>query len=588
MAGPPIQIAVRHRARDHRHSLVRAAVFRLALVTTLPCAIYTRKSSEEGLEQGFNSLDAQREACEAYILSQKSQGWKLMGAFDDGGFSGGNVERPGLKRLMADIVAKRVRVVVVYKVDRLTRSLADFAKLVELFDAHGVSFVSVTQAFNTTTSMGRLTLNVLLSFAQFEREVTGERIRDKIAASKQKGMWMGGFAPIGYLPHERTLIIDEPNAQRMREIFRLYLDLGCVGRLKEELDRRGWMTPLRPTHGPAAGGRNFSRGHLYRILANAIYIGQIVHKGVPYPGQHPAIVDTDLWEAVEQRLADNLQGSITRTHAAEPSLLAGLVFDDQGTRLTPSHSKKGARRYRYYIHPIGMQGGETPTLRVPAQELESAVTAALIGLMRDESRLLGLMGNVNADVARTRLQDARALAARLGSGSGSGSALDQIEILKRLVARITVGASSIEIAVRATAVWQEGDTSIESEEITAITVPVRLKRCGLAVRLIVRAPYADNARAPNPGLVALLAKAQRWFTSLNSGQSESVLSIAQDHGLSSSEVTRVVYLAFLAPDIVQKIVRGKQPIELNIKRLLAFAPLPMDWGEQRRVLGFDG
>ena len=198
-------------------------------MTPLPCAVYTRKSREEGLEQGFNSLDAQREACEAFILSQKSQGWKLMGVFDDGGFSGGNVERPGLKRLLADIIAKRVRVVVVYKVDRLTRSLADFAKLVELFDAHGVSFVSVTQAFNTTTSMGRLTLNVLLSFAQFEREVTGERIRDKIAASKKKGMWMGGLAPIGYLPHERTLVIEEPHAQLIRDIYRMYLELGSVG-----------------------------------------------------------------------------------------------------------------------------------------------------------------------------------------------------------------------------------------------------------------------------------------------------------------------------------------------------------------------
>ena len=280
-------------------------------MTPLPCAIYTRKSSEEGLEQGFNSLDAQREACEAYILSQKSQGWKLMGTFDDGGFSGGNVERPGLKRLLADIVAKRVRVVVVYKVDRLTRSLADFAKLVELFDAHGVSFVSVTQAFNTTTSMGRLTLNVLLSFAQFEREVTGERIRDKIAASKKKGMWMGGFAPIGYVPHERTLVIDAEQAPRVREIFGLYVELGCIRLLKAELDRRGWATPQRHGRRPG-GGRPFSRGHLYRLLANEVYIGNIVHKGVPYPGQHAAIIDADLWQAVQQRLASNLQGHQTR------------------------------------------------------------------------------------------------------------------------------------------------------------------------------------------------------------------------------------------------------------------------------------
>ena len=277
----------RHRTLDHRHPLVRPRVLRLEVMNVLPCAVYTRKSSEEGLEQDFNSLDAQREACEAFILSQKAQGWKNAGCYDDGGFSGGNVERPGLQRLLADIKLRRVKVVVVYKVDRLTRSLADFAKMVELFDSHGVSFISVTQQFNTTSSMGRLTLNVLLSFAQFEREVTGERIRDKIAASKRKGMWMGGFAPIGYVPHERTLAVDEPRAQRVREIFQLYLELGCVRRLKLELDARGWKTPERQGKRPG-GGRAFTRGHLYRLLSNPIYIGRIAHKGVIHPGQHQA------------------------------------------------------------------------------------------------------------------------------------------------------------------------------------------------------------------------------------------------------------------------------------------------------------
>ena len=552
-------------------------------MTPLPCAIYTRKSSEEGLEQGFNSLDAQREACEAYILSQKSQGWKLMGAFDDGGFSGGNVERPGLKKLLADIVAKRVRVVVVYKVDRLTRSLADFAKLVELFDEHGVSFVSVTQAFNTTTSMGRLTLNVLLSFAQFEREVTGERIRDKIAASKKKGMWMGGFAPIGYLPHERTLVIDETNAQRIRDAFQLYLDLGSVARLKDELDRRSWLTPLRPTHGPAAGGRHYSRGHLYRILASEIYIGQIVHKGVSYPGQHPAIIDLELWHAVQKQLAANAYEAGARTHAAEPSLLAGLVFDDQGIRLTPSHTKKGARRYRYYIHPIRTPTGDKPALRVPAQELESAVTDAMTEFLGDEARLMRLADGVDAEAVRSGLRGAKSLVGRLNLGSAS----DRIEVLKQLVARVTMGATAIEIAVRVPSIWPVGESSTEGAT-TCISVPMLLKRCGPAVRLIVRASYSGKARAPDPRLVALLAKAQRWFKSLSSGQSDSVLLIAQEQGLASSEVTRVVYLAFLAPDIVERIVRGEHPIELNIKRLLAAAPLPMQWGEQRRVLGFDG
>jgi site-specific DNA recombinase len=267
---------------------------------TLACAIYTRKSSEEGLDQDFNSLDAQREACEAFILSQKSQGWKLAGCYDDGGFSGGNVDRPGLQRLLADITKRRVLVVVVYKVDRLTRSLADFAKLVELFDAKGVSFVSVTQQFNTTTSMGRLTLNVLLSFAQFEREVTGERIRDKIAASKRKGMWMGGNAPMGYVAKDRSLVIDMPQAERVREMMRLYLALGSVRKLKDELDARGWGTVSRS--GKRPGGNAFSRGHLRNLLTNPSYVGRVRHQGKVYDGLHPPIVDEAVWQAVQDKL----------------------------------------------------------------------------------------------------------------------------------------------------------------------------------------------------------------------------------------------------------------------------------------------
>ena len=357
-------------------------------MTVLPCAIYTRKSSEEGLEQGFNSLDAQREACEAFILSQKAQGWKAAGVYDDGGYSGGNVERPGLQRLLADIKARQVRVIVVYKVDRLTRSLADFAKLVELFDAHGVSFVSVTQQFNTTSSMGRLTLNVLLSFAQFEREVTGERIRDKIAASKRKGMWMGGFAPLGYVPHERTLAIDEPQATRVREIFQRYLDLGSVWTLQGELVERGWTTPVRQGRRPG-GGRPFSRGHLYRILANPIYIGRIAHKGQSHPGLHQPIIDLDVWDRVQAQLAQNAQVASDRSTAAEPSLLAGLVVDEIGRRLQPTHAKKGGKRYRYYIRPIVEGSNEERPLRIPATELEGLVVGEVLRWLRDEQRAIG-------------------------------------------------------------------------------------------------------------------------------------------------------------------------------------------------------
>src|SRR6266478_2573100 len=286
------------------------------------CAIYTRKSSEEGLEQEFNSLQAQCEACEAYIRSQRHEGWTLtMTRYDDGGFSGGNIERPALQRLLADIQGGRIDIIVVYKVDRLTRSLADFARLVEIFDAQGVSFVSVTQQFNTTSSMGRLTLNVLLSFAQFEREVTGERIRDKIAASKKKGMWMGGNVPVGYDASERTLVINPAEAETVRRIFALYCELRCVRRVKQEADRLGLSTKRSTTAGGTErGDKSFSRGHIYHLLSNPIYSGQIAHKGQLYPGQHAALIDTETWTAVRDQLADNARDHRRKILAAEPSL----------------------------------------------------------------------------------------------------------------------------------------------------------------------------------------------------------------------------------------------------------------------------
>ena len=297
------------------------------------CAIYTRKSSEEGLEQEFNSLAAQREACEAYIRSQRDEGWVLAKTrYDDGGFSGGNIERPALQDLLADIRAGRIDIVVVYKVDRLTRSLADFGRLVELFDAQGVSFVSVTQQFNTTSWMGRLTLNVLLSFAQFEREVTGERIRDKIAASKKKGMWMGGNVPLGYDANERTLVINSAEAVTVRRIFALYRELGCVRRVKEEADRLGFKTKRSTTtNGTERGGKAFSRGHLYTLLSNPIYTGQIAHKGELHPGQHPALIGDEIWTVVRNQLAANAGDHQRKVKATEPSLLTGLLVDARGS-----------------------------------------------------------------------------------------------------------------------------------------------------------------------------------------------------------------------------------------------------------------
>jgi DNA invertase Pin-like site-specific DNA recombinase len=341
------------------------------------CAIYTRKSSEEGLEQEFNSLAAQCEACEAFIRSQRNEGWVLVRTrYDDGGFSGGNMERPALQGLLADIRAGRIDIVIVYKVDRMTRSLADFARLVELFDAEAVSFVSVTQQFNTTSSMGRLTLNVLLSFAQFEREVTGERIRDKIAASKKKGMWMGGNVPLGYDASGRALVVNPAEAETVRRIFALYREFGCVRRVKEEADRLGLRTKCSTTaNGAERGGKPFSRGHLYTLLSNPIYTGQIAHKGELHPGQQPALIDDESWSTVRDQLAANTSDHRCRAKAAEPSLLAGLLVDARGERLTPSHAVKKGRRYRYYVSAalITDAGTDREGWRLAAREIEEAV-----------------------------------------------------------------------------------------------------------------------------------------------------------------------------------------------------------------------
>src|ERR1700736_1338076 len=380
------------------------------------CAIYTRKSSEEGLEQEFNSLQAQCEACEAYIRSQRHEGWaSARTRYDDGGCSGGNMERPALQRLLADIQAGRIDIIVVYKVDRLTRSLADFARLVEIFDAQGVSFVSVTQQFNTTSSMGRLTLNVLLSFAQFEREVTGERIRDKIAASKKKGMWMGGIVPLGYDASERTLIVNSAEAETVRCIFTLYRELGWVRRVKEEADRLGLSTKCSTTAGGIErGGRPFSRGHIYNLLSNPIYIGEIAHKGQLYPGQHPALIDAYTWAAVRDQLAANARDHRRKAHATEPSLLAGLLTDAQGERFTPSHADKKGRRYRYYVSTalITDAGTDRPqSWRLAAQEIEDAVIKVLADAMTSPAKLVERFGA--AGTASDQIRKMLGRAARL-------------------------------------------------------------------------------------------------------------------------------------------------------------------------------
>jgi site-specific DNA recombinase len=388
------------------------------------CAIYTRKSSDEGLEQAFNSLDAQREACAAFILSQRHEGWTALSSlYDDGGFSGGTMERPALQRLIADIEAGQIDVVVVYKVDRLTRALSDFAKLVDIFDRRGVSFVSITQQFNTTTSMGRLTLNVLLSFAQFEREIIGERVRDKIAASKKKGMWMGGMPPLGYDARDRKLAVNEAEARIVVHIYRRYLALKSVRDLKDELAAAGIRSKrrVRPD-GTEYGGQELARGALYGMLQNRIYLGEIAHKGQSYPGEHPAIIEQQLWDEVQAVLAQNRVERATGARAKHPSLLGGFVFDAAGQRLTPTYAVKKEARYRYYISAPLMRearGHRSSGWRIPAGDLDGVVINRLCAFFANPTALLDAADDESqSGMGRNQLvQRGRQIADDLGAQS---------------------------------------------------------------------------------------------------------------------------------------------------------------------------
>ncbi|HEY3622102.1 MAG TPA: recombinase family protein, partial [Roseiarcus sp.] len=371
------------------------------------CAIYTRKSSDEGLEQAFNSLDAQREACEAYIVSQRHARWTaLPDMYDDGGLSGGTMERPALQRLLSDIKAGKVQIIVVYKVDRLTRSLADFAKIVDVLDAYCASFVSVTQQFNTTTSMGRLTLNMLLSFAQFEREIAGERIRDKIAASKAKGMWMGGNVPLGYAVKDRKLIVNETEAATVRMVFRRYAELGSVSLLEAELGRDGIVSKRREGAGGAlSGGKRLSRGALYLMLQNRLYRGEVAHKDQIYPGQHEAVIDPELWQIVQDKLAANRQERSLAVGAEVPSLLAGLIFDSDGACLSPTHAVKKGKRYRYYVSTALITGSRTDYpkgRRIPAGDIEGLVLDRLRALFASGEEMSAAIAPLGLDAATQR------------------------------------------------------------------------------------------------------------------------------------------------------------------------------------------
>ena len=412
------------------------------IVRRLRCAVYTRKSSEEGLEQEFNSLHAQREACEAYIASQRSEGWVLVrDQYDDGGISGGTLERPGLKRLMADIEEGLVDVVVVYKIDRLSRSLADFAKLVDVFDRNSVTFVSVTQSFNTTTSMGRLTLNILLSFAQFEREVTAERIRDKVAASRKKGMWMGGVPPYGYRVENRKLVVDDDAAANVRWIFARFLEIGSCTKLARKVGTRGIRT-LR--------GNRIDKKYLYRMLSNRAYIGEAVHKGDSYPGEHDAIIDRETWDRVHAILQESPRKRAARTRADTPALLRGLIFSPNGDAMSPSHTRKGDRLYRYYVtQSVLKRGPETcPVRRLPAAEIEAAVVEQLRGLLRAPELIVRTWRAAREHDDRITEADVREAFERLDPTWDELFPAEQARLVQLLVERVDVKTDGIAIRLR--------------------------------------------------------------------------------------------------------------------------------------------
>jgi site-specific DNA recombinase len=554
------------------------------------CAIYTRKSSEEGLEQSFNSLEAQREACAAFVLSQKHEGWIVMpNHYDDGGFSGGSMERPALKQLLSDIQEGEVDNIVVYKVDRLTRSLADFAKIIEILDAQEVSFVSVTQQFNTTSSMGRLTLNVLLSFAQFEREITGERIRDKFAASKKKGMWMGGFVPLGYDCIERRLVVNEIEAETVRTIFRQYLRLGCVTKLKEFLDRNRIHSKVRKSPaGRARGDATYSRGALYHLLNNRIYIGEIVHRKQSYPGLHNPIVPPELWTEVASRLRENNQAHRRGKAHSTPSLLTGRLFDSGGVRFTPTHSVKNGKRYRYYTSQtvVGDAGTKPAITRFPAQELERFVISQIHLLIRDPCKCTsGMKDAPTKDLAAERVK-------KLAKEWPTLQISRQQEFVWNILKRVTIGQTKVWIEIDKTkllATLLERKTENlaaprrDKSDILKLASGFQVMRRGGEVRVISPQGELCFERQCVRSLVKAVARARRWYERIAAGEITTIGQLARISGLTRRYVRRILQCAHLSPQITEALLTGRHRPNLTLREILRGVPL--DWREQeKRIL----
>jgi len=546
------------------------------------CAIYTRKSSEEGLEQSFNSLEAQREACCAFVFSQKHEGWTaLKNPYDDGGFSGGTMERPALQQLLADILTGKVDTVVVYKVDRLTRSLTDFSKIIEVFDSHGVSFVSVTQAFNTTTSMGRLTLNVLLSFAQFEREVTGERIRDKIAASKKSGI-----VSLGYDCMDRKLIVNLKEADTVREIFRQYLRLGCVMKLKQYLEREKMRSKVRTTKGRnTSEGTTFSRGALYHLLNNRIYLGETVHRGQSYPGQHEAVVPRGLWNQVSDLLRANNRTHRSKKSHSTPSMLSGIVFDTKRIRFTPTHAVKNGKRYRYYTSQSSIQKmGEKPEItRFPAQELEALVVSQVHLLLQSlEKCTTALDGSPEKDVAAER-------ARKLTKEWPDLEISKQHEFIRNVLRRVVVGQTKIWIEFNPTKLaeallGQKFGSAVAGEpEPDIIKVVADFKPLRRGSELCLVAPKNSSSEGtPIPSLMKAVAYARDWYEKIVAGEIGTIAELAQKTGVGTTYAKRILRYAILSPEITESILSGDHRPDLTLQDLPR--TIPLDWQKQIGIM----
>ena len=519
------------------------------------CAIYTRKSSEEGLEQEFNSLHAQFDSCNAYITSQKHEGWSAnRERYDDGGFSGGSMERPGLRALLADIEARRIDVVVIYKIDRLTRSLADFARIIEVMEKHGASFVSVTQSFNTKTSMGRLMLHVLLSFAQFEREVGAERVRDKIAASKAKGMWMGGTVPLGYVVVDRKLVVNEPEAATVRALFAAFAELGCVQATVRWSQHEGMRTKIRQRLGKAVGGIPFHYGAVRCVLGNRTYVGEIEHKGKAYAGQHTGIIERELFDRVQAILASRSSASMRGPKLVSASLLQGLIVDRQGRPMGPTHTTRNGQRFRYYVtRPKSIEDGDPPAYRVAADALERHCATLL----------------ANHATSQVRSLDDEAAARKLAALLTEGSHQERRALLVERINKVVMG---------------DAELTIELSDGTTLHCSLERVRHGNDAQMVMGEQAKSDQQNADPQLLVLMQDAQRARAFALAKPQLQLEQLSAKFGRSAERYKRLVRLSYLSPTIITAALQVDRPHQLTSRFLQNLDGLPLNWIDQEQLL----